>query len=167
MAELGYHGAASSTTSTSLFTSWSVVGCLQTPGTDGLHGAGVLDLDLFLVNGEHGGGEDLLGQPPLLPDLHHHQDSQDDQDQTRHHCCESHHNCELVQLLCLHPVCVDDRSEVVGALGAALLHPAPALAHHRARLAAVLVGVAVADVVTARAAGAGGVERIAVNCCSL
>ena len=93
MAELGDHGAASSTDSssisTSLFTTGSVVGCLQTPGTDGLHGAGVLDLDLFLVNGEHGGGKDLLGQPPLLPDLHHHQDSQDDQDQTRHHCCES------------------------------------------------------------------------------
>ena len=66
-----------------------MVGRLQTTGTDGLHGAGVLDLDLFLVNGEHGGGEDLLGQPSLLSDLHHHQDSQDDQDQTRHHCCES------------------------------------------------------------------------------
>ena len=78
---------------------------------------------------------------------------------------------------------MDDRSEVVGALRAALLQPAPALAHHRARLAAVLVGVAVAreeisvnmwlvtnvhtpDVVTARAAGAGGAERIAVKCCS-
>ena len=88
MAQLGDHGAAS-TTSTSLFSSGYVVGCLQTPGTDGLHGAGVLDLDLFLVNGEHGGGKDLLGQPSLLPDLHHHQDSKDDQDQTRHHCCES------------------------------------------------------------------------------
>ena len=89
MAQLGDHGAASTTTSTSMFTSRSMVGRLQTTGTDGLHGAGVLDLDLFLVNGEHGGGEDLLGQPSLLPDLHHHQDSQDDQDQTRHHCCES------------------------------------------------------------------------------
>ena len=96
---------------------------------------------------------------------------------------DADHNSELVQLLRLHPVRVDDRSEVVGALGAALLQPAPALAHHRARLAAVLVGVAVAgkitvntgsivisvhspDVVTARAAGAGGVERIAVKCCS-
>ena len=88
MAQLGDHGAAS-TTSTSLFSSGSMVGRLQTPGTDGLHGAGVLDLDLFLVNGEHGGGKDLLGQPSFLSDLHHHQDSQDDQDQTRHHCCES------------------------------------------------------------------------------
>ena len=96
---------------------------------------------------------------------------------------DADHNSELVQLLRLHPVRVDDRSEVVGALCAALLQPAPALAHHRARLAAVLVGVAVAgkvmvntvfidisvhtpDVVTARAAGAGGVERIAVKSCS-
>jgi len=61
MAQLGDHGAASSSTSTSLFSSGSVVGCLQTTGTDGLHGAGVLDHDLFLVNGEHGGGKDLLG----------------------------------------------------------------------------------------------------------
>ena len=61
MAELGDYSTASSTPYTSMFTSRSMVGRLQTPGTDGLHGAGVLDLDLFLVNGEHGGGKDLLG----------------------------------------------------------------------------------------------------------